>query len=116
MHFDVGPGLNHVTFDDGKVLRRSLPWGDVVEARWEHARPEVIEVEIGGYRVEIEGHNLIRLFAAIEERTLLRVRAQPALASGDHKLDTYVTELHFSKMAVTPVRRRRRQLELELDA
>ena len=115
MHFDVGVGVSHVTFDDGKVLRRSLPWGDFVEARWEHAKPEVIEVEIGGWLVEIQGHNLNPLFAAIEERTLLRVcaRTEPE-PSPEHKLDTYVTEILFSKPAVAPVRRRHGQLEIDL--
>jgi hypothetical protein len=114
MHFDVGVGVSHVTFDDGKVLGRSLPWGDFVEARREHARPEVIEVEIGGWRVEIRGHNLEPLFASIEERTLLRVRAQPDLETNDLKPDTYVTEILFSKPAVAPVRRRHGQLEIDL--
>ena len=53
MHFDVGVGPSHVTFDDGQVLRRSLPWGDFVQARWGYADPGLIQVEIGAWLVEI---------------------------------------------------------------
>ena len=65
--------------------------------------------------MEIRGHNLNPLFAAIEERTLLRVCARLGLAPmADHKPDTYVTEIVFSKRAFAPVRRRRGQLEIDL--
>ena len=107
MHFDTDTGPSHVTFDDGQLLRRSLPWGDFVEARWAHAKPEVVEVEIGGWLVEIHGHNLNPLFAAIEERTLLRARAHPELErDADHKQDTYATEILFWRSAAAPARRR----------
>jgi hypothetical protein len=115
MHFDVGAGLSHVTFDDGQVLRRNLPWGDFVEARWEYANPEVILVVIGAWQVEIHGHNLDPLFAAIEGQTLLRVRARPELEGiAEHLPDTFVTRIRFSKPEVAPVRRRHGQLEIDL--
>lgn len=117
MHFDTDTGPSHVTFDDGQLLRRSLPWGDFVEARWEYASSGVILVEIGGWQVELRGHNVNPLFAAIEQKTLLRVRAQPELDTvAVNRPDTYVTEIRFSKREVARARRSHGQLEIDLDA
>ena len=116
MHFDAGVGPSHVTFDDGQLLRRNLPWGDFVQARWQYAEPGLIQVEIGAWMVEIRGHNLDPLFAAIEEQTLLRVRAHPELdALPDHEPDTFATEIRFLEPQVAAPRPRHGQLEIDLD-
>jgi hypothetical protein len=115
MHFDVAGSASHVTFDDGRSLRRNLPWIDFVEARWTYDTPDSIAVEIGGWLVEIRGHNLDPLFAAVEEQTLLRVRARPELDGDTGNLpDTFATAIQFSKVVVAPVPRRHGQLEIDL--
>lgn len=117
MHFDVGAGSSHVTFDDGQSLRRNLPWFDFVEARWQYDDPESIALEIGAWLVQIRGHNLDPLFAAIEEQTLVRVRARPQLDGNPVNLaDSFVTMIQFSKSVVAPVPRRHGQLEIDLGA
>ncbi len=115
MYFDVAASSSHVTFDDGLLLRRNLPWIDYVEARWAYGDPDSLAVEIGPWLVQIRGHNLDPLFAAIEEQTLLRVRARPQLDGDTGNLpDTFVTALQFSKSVVAPVPRRHGQLEIDL--
>lgn len=112
-HFEVAVRSDHVTFDDGQSMRRSLPWGDFAEARWSYADPTVIHLDIGPWLVELQGRNLAPLFAAIEERTLLRVRAQPELDDRAENLpDTFVTMIQFLKPAVQPVGRSRARLEV----
>lgn len=98
LHFDTAAHPSHVTFDDGKELRRNLPWTHYVEARWEYGEPDIVRIEIGGWLVVIHGHNLGPLFVALEDHTLLRVRAQPELRQErEREMDTFVTELRFTK-------------------
>lgn len=88
----------HVTFDDGKAYRRNFPWHDFVEARWDHDEPDTILLEIGHGVVVLRGHNLGPLFAAIEDQSLFRVRAQPEKeAQRDHEEDTFLVEIRFAK-------------------
>jgi hypothetical protein len=97
-HFDTASQPSHVTFDDGIVERRSLPWTHFSQARWEYQEPDTIRIEIGDVLVVLAGKKLELLFAAIEERTLLRVRAQPLLATQpDRKDDAFVTSIRFLK-------------------
>jgi|APLak6261664116_1056043.scaffolds.fasta_scaffold49371_2 hypothetical protein len=71
LHFDTASRPSHVTFDDGKVLKRNIPWSHYVEARWEYGEPDIVKIEIGGWLVVIRGHNLGPLFIAIEDQMLL---------------------------------------------
>lgn len=100
-YFDTAPHPSHVTFDDGLTLRRNLSWMHFAEARWEYAEPELITVEIGDWVVLLNGYNLGPLFAAIEEHTLLRVRAQPGLQVG-HDGDSFVLQLRFVRPDEVP--------------
>ena len=96
LHFDVGESPSHVTFDDGKTQRRNVPWMQYIMACWDYAEPDLIHMEIGDSVVEIRGHNLAPLYQAIEEQTLLRIRAQPDLSNvRDRELDTFVTGIRF---------------------
>lgn len=105
---------SHVTFDDGKEQRRNLPWVDYAEARWEYAEPDTIRMEIGDWLVVVRGHNLGQLFQAIEEQTLLRIRAQPQLAEDrERESDTFATEIRFLR-AGTIARKRKGQGEFNL--
>src|SRR4051812_8768163 len=98
LHFDTAAHASHVTFDDGREQRRNLPWHDYVEARWDYAEPDVIWMAIGEWIVVIRGHNLAPLFGAIEDRTLLRLRAQPKQEEDrQHELDTFAVEIRFAK-------------------
>lgn len=98
LYFDTASNPSHVTFDDGKEMRRAIPWPHLVEARWGYAEPDVIKIEIGGWLTLIRGHNLGPLFVALEEKTLLRVRAQPALEQDrEREMDTYAIEILFTK-------------------
>ncbi len=98
LHFDTTPNPSHVTFDDGKGMCRTIPWPHLVEARRESAEPDVVKIEIGEWLMVIRGHNLAPLYVAIEEKTLLRVRAQPELERDrEREIDTYVTEVRFTK-------------------
>ncbi len=102
-HFDTVAHPSHVTFDDGKNIRRNIPWLHYVEARWDYAEPDTIRMEIGDWIVFLSGHNLGPLFAAIESHTLVRVRAQPELAQDrEREVDTFVVEIRFVKPAVPP--------------
>ena len=98
LHFDTATHASHVTFDDGKALRRNLPWLHYVEARWDHGEPDILKIEIGGWLVVIRGHNLGPLYLAVEERSLLRLRAQPQLGQDrEREMDTFASELRFTK-------------------
>ncbi|MFT3868421.1 MAG: hypothetical protein QM715_07980 [Nibricoccus sp.] len=98
LHFDTSANPSHVTFDDGKELKRNIPWLHYVEARWHYAEPDCIGIEIGEWVVVMHGYNLGPLFLAIEDRTLVRVRAQPDLGQDrEREADTFVTEMRFGK-------------------
>ena len=99
LHFDTTPNPSHVSFDDGKGMRRLTPWPHLVEARWEYvAEPDIIKIAIDEWIILIRGHNLGPLYVAIEEKTLLRVRAQPELEQErEREFDTYITEVRFTK-------------------
>lgn len=116
LYFDVGANPNNVTFDDGDVLRRNIPWLHYVEARWEYAELDTIKVDIGDWLVVLSGHNLEPLFQAIEEHTLLRVRAQVGWKtdSEERMMDTFVKEIRFLKPPARTPGKRRGQTELNL--
>ena len=109
-HFDTAANPSHVTFDDGKELKRNIPWLHYVEARWSYAEPDCIGIEIGEWLVVLRGHNLGPLFFSIEDHTLLRVRAQPELGQDrDRESDTFVTELRFTKPPERGISGKRRE-------
>ena len=93
-HFETTTRPAHVTFDDDRVSCRNFPWMHFVEARWDYGIPDTIRVEIGGWAVVPSCYNIGPLFAAVEEQSLLRVRALPGLAGASGE-DTYETEIHF---------------------
>lgn len=96
LHFDAGPNPSHVTFDDGQEQRRNIPWQHYVEARWAYVEPDTITIDIGDWLVVIRGHNLAPLFQAIEDQTLVRLRAQPQLErEREHEADTFAVEIRF---------------------
>lgn len=118
LHFDTGANPSHVTFDDGRELRRNIPWLHYVEARWAYGEPDILKMEIGEWLVVLHGHNLGPLFLAIEDHTLMRVRAQPDLAQ-DHERenDTFVVQVEFTKPPPgAPGAKRRGQIEFNLGA
>lgn len=95
-HFDTVADTSHVTFDDGQVTRRNFPWVHYVSARWDYDEPEVIQVEFDGIVILIQGHNLGPLFAAIEDRTLFRVRAEIGFENDrDKEGDTFAIGIRF---------------------
>jgi len=116
-YFDTALHPNHVAFDDGKTLR-ILSWSHFGEARWTRAEPETIEVTIGDWLVVIRGSNLSPILVAIEERTLLRLRAQPELQSDpEREPDTFATSIRFLKTLAIEVPEKRdasSQLDLKL--
>ena len=115
LHFDVVANANNVTFDDGKELKRNIPWLHYVEARWEHAEPDTIKVDIGDWLVVLSGHNLEPLFQAIEEHTLMRVRAQAGWKEDSERtMDTFVTEIRFLKPPAGISAKRRGQIEFDI--
>lgn len=116
LHFDAAVQPSHVTFDDGKEVRRNIPWSHYVEARWDYAEPDVIKLEIGDWVVFIRGHNLAPLFLAIEEHALERLRAQPEMEQDrEHEADTFAVEVRFVKPPPgVGTDKRRGQIELEL--
>ncbi len=111
-YFDTATHPTHVTFDDGKATKRNLPWLHYVEARWDYDEPDVLRVEIGDWIVVIRGHNLAALFVAIEEHTLVRLRAQPDLAKDrERQIDSFAIEIRFE----APVPKARRKPGDQLD-
>jgi hypothetical protein len=116
-HFDTLPHPSCITFDDGKLMRRTLPWIHFGEARWTYAEPDVIYIEIASFLVSIIGYNLGPLFIALEEHQLLRVRAHPEFAtSTDHAEDSFATQIRFSNLpAVRGKAKTNRPPELELE-
>lgn len=110
-YFDLAQRPTNVTFDDGK-RRRNLPWMHYVEARWDSEEPETIYVTIGDWLVVISGHNILPLYAAIEEHTLSRVSVHPEFADdATHTDDSFAVEIRFVK---APERGKRGQTELDL--
>ena len=98
LYFDTAANPSHVTFDDGKEQRRNIPWMHYVEAHWAYAEPDRIKMEIGEWLVVISGHNLGPLFLAIEDHTLMRVRAQPGWEKDrEREFDSFATEVRFTK-------------------
>lgn len=116
LHFDTAANPSHVTFDDGKDLRRNIPWLHYVEARWEYGEPDILKMEIGDWLVMLRGHNLGPLFEAIEDHTLMRVRAQADLGQErERENDTFVTEVRFTKPPAGGIGGKRRgQIEFDL--
>ena len=112
-YFDTAPRPTHVTFDDGKQQRRSLPWGHLVVARWDYAEPEAIKVIIGDLLVLILGHRLEPMHKAIADHTLTWVCAFPNYAADTERAaDTFATEIRF--LPAPAPRKQRGQIELEL--
>lgn len=101
LYFDVGSNPSNVTFDDGKIHRRILPWMHFSEARWDHGEPNIVTIQIGDWLVTISGFNLAPLLRAIEEQTLVRLCARPEQrsADGEHQADTFATKIEFSERA-----------------
>jgi hypothetical protein len=115
LYFDTALHANHITFDDGKEMRRNIPWTYYAEARWEFEDDNLIKMEIGDWLVILKGHNLAPLFQAIEERTLTRVRAHGEWQDDPERTtDTYVTEIQFLKPLLSMPGRRHGQSELNL--
>ncbi|ACB74482.1 hypothetical protein [Opitutus terrae] len=114
-HFDTSPRPVHVTFDDGKNQSRNFPWEHYIEGRWDYStEPDTLKIELGDWVIVITGHNLRPLYLAIEERTLMRLRAQPELAERmEREAESFATEIHFHK-ATGKVGKRNGQTELEL--
>lgn len=114
LHFDVADNPSHITFDDGKEQRRNIPWLHYTEARWEYDEPDTMRMEIGDWLVVIRGPNLGHLFQAIEEQTLMRLRALPELANdSEREMDTFATEIRFLWAAIKGGKRNG-QAELDL--
>lgn len=112
-YFDTTPRPSHVTFDDGKQQRRSLPWAHLVEARWDYTEPEAIKVSIGDLLVMIIGHRMEPLHKAIADHTLAWVCAHPGYAGdAEHAADTFATEIRF--LPAPAPRKQRGQIELDL--
>jgi hypothetical protein len=99
LFFDTASNPSHVTFDDGREQRRNIPWLHYAEGRWDYGEPELIKLRIGECLVLLRGYNLGPLYAAIEERTLLRVRAYPEIGDKpEREPDTFVREIRFAKL------------------
>ena len=96
--FDITPHPTHVTFDDAKDWRRNFPWSHYSSAFWSYADPDTIRVEIDEWLVVICGHNLEPLFRAIEEQTLVRIRAYPDWEHDQNRAvdDTFATSIRFA--------------------
>lgn len=98
--FDTSGHAVHVTFDDGKDWRRNLPWLHFARADWSYADPDTIRVIIDEWLVMICGHNLEPLFRAIEEQTLVRIRAYPDWEHDQNRtVDTFATSIRFAHVA-----------------
>ena len=115
LYFDTAANPSHVTFDDGKEQRRNIPWTLYLEGRWDYAEPDTIKMEIGDWLVVISGQNLAPLFRAIEDHTLTRVCAQLRVGKDSElQLDTFATEIRFTKPPARTSGKRRGQIEFEL--
>jgi len=115
-HFETAPHPPHVTFDDGHGIRRNLPWIHFVEARWNAVSGANFSIIIGEWVIAVEGINLEPLFRAIEEATLLRVKAQPELAQ-DRSCDgdSIVTSIQFVQITRDASRRKGNSSQLDLE-
>lgn len=102
LFFETATHPSHVTFDDGHQLRRNFPWNHYVEAWWRYGEPDTIQVHIGECVVVLTGSNLTPLFAALEEHTLLRVKAEPDEEGREREFDSYVTRIIFEKPVERP--------------
>ena len=115
LHFDAIAHPHHVTFDDGKEQRCNFPWMNYVRAHWDHTELDTIKIEIGDCLVVIRGHNLGPLFLAVEDHTLMRVRAQPDLEhDGERVIDTFAWEIRFTEPPPGKSANQRGQIELHL--
>lgn len=95
-YFETDTRPNHVTFDDGKTLKRNCPWAHYIEARWDYAEPDTIKIILGDWLIIVTGYNLEPLYAVLENRTLSRLRAHPEFEeNADHTDDSFVTEIRF---------------------
>jgi len=94
--FETAMRPSHVTFDDGRHLRRNFPWHHYVEAQWAYGEPDAIQVLIGDCLIVLTGSNLGPLFAALEEHTLLRVRAEPESNNREREFDCRVRSIEFA--------------------
>lgn len=113
MYFETSNHPSHVTFDDGKVLKRNFPWAHYVEARWDYAEVDTIKITIGYWLVVIAGCNLYPLYAAIEDRTLSRLSAQRDFEGNtEHDADSFATEIQF--MRAPDPKPKKGQTELDL--
>jgi hypothetical protein len=112
--FETTAHPSHLTFDDGRNLKRNFPWLHYVEARWSYGEPDTIQVFIGEWLVLLHGHNLAPLFASLEEQTLLRVRVQSDAEDRERELDSYVTKIAFVKAIEFSPKRPSPQSELDL--
>ena len=118
--FDVAASPSHVTFDDGARMRRNLPWCHYFEGRWaNHNEPHLIRLTFPEWRIVLTGLALGPLFGAVEERTLLRVAAQPGYECAPARdADTVVTAISFIKpmaLDLTPRRGgKKEQIDLNL--
>ena len=100
LHFEATSRPPHITFEDAAAVRRNMPWHSYVETFWDPANASTLKVTIGDWHIELRGHNLAPLYLAIEEQTLLRVRAQPELKQDPARvIDTFVTEIIFTRIA-----------------
>ncbi|MEO7799739.1 MAG: hypothetical protein ABIY47_18645 [Opitutaceae bacterium] len=103
LFFDTTQHPSHVTFDDSKDWRRNFPWSHYGCAFWSYAEPDTIRIEIDEWRVVIWGHNLGPLFTAIEDRSLLRVRAHPESEHDQERgRDTFATSIRFVHLSALP--------------
>ncbi len=116
MYFDTATRPQHVTFDDGKALKRNFPWGHYVEARWDYAEPDTIKITIGNWLVVIAGYNLDPLYVAIEEHSLTRVGAHPEFEeNAEHSDDTFATEIRFMRAPDAKPKKGQAEFDLGLE-
>lgn len=97
LHFEKHEKPEHISFDDRANFRRTLPWIQFTEARWDYDDPSQIFILIGDWTILLQGHNLGPLFEAIELRQVLRVKTmQPDQC--DSERDSFVTEIVLTKV------------------
>ena len=117
--FDVAASPSHVTFDDGVKMRRNLPWCHFVQGSWDHDEPHLVRLTFTEWHIVLTGLALGPLFAAVEDRSLLRVAAQRTYeAAPNRDADTVITAISFIKpMALDLAPRRggkKEQMDLNL--